>query len=151
MKYNTLLKHMELAENIARIYSKDPSTKVGTLVLGEDQEPLVHGWNGFVRGANDSPTLYADREYKYQHIIHAEMNALANAARVGAKLKGAIWFVTECPCDKCIGPILQTQPSAIYCHEPSGEFLSRWGKTIEFTREQCARHSVLLKMLPRKM
>ena len=116
MKYDTLLKHMELAENIARIYSKDPSTKVGTLVLGEDQEPLVHGWNGFVRGANDSPTLYADREYKYQHIIHAEMNALANAARVGAKLKGAIWFVTECPCDKCIGPILQTQPSAIYCH-----------------------------------
>ena len=142
-------KHLSVARMIAETYSKDPSTKVGAMVLGSDGEPLVHAWNGFVRGADDSPHLYANREVKYRHIVHAEMNAIANAARVGAKLKGAVWYVTECPCDKCIGPILQTSPSAIYCYQPTEDFMSRWGDTVKFTVDLCKNLNVPLFMMKR--
>lgn len=94
-------KHLSVARMIAETYSKDPSTKVGAMVLGSDGETAEKAGR-FVRGADDSPYLYANREVKYRHIVHAEMNAIANAARVGAKLKGAVWYVTECPCDNVL-------------------------------------------------
>lgn len=33
--------------------------------------------------------------------IHAEINALANAARVGVSTVGAVLYVTKKPCDRC--------------------------------------------------
>lgn len=143
------IKHMKLALYIATLYSKDPSTKVGTLVLGRDEEPLVHSWNGFIRGDDDSPSLYADREYKYGHIVHSEMNAIANAGRVGTRLKGAVWYVTAPPCDKCIGPLLQTGPSAIYFLEPEADFKSRWQHTFEHTAQKCSKVGVPLYEIER--
>ena len=43
---------IELARHIA-LWSKDPSTKVGCVVVGEDREIRSTGFNGFPRGIDD--------------------------------------------------------------------------------------------------
>ncbi len=68
--------------------SKDPSTKVGVVIIGSDNEILSTGFNGFPRGVDERryPERW-ERPEKYDWIVHAESNAVANAARVGVSLK----------------------------------------------------------------
>ena len=79
------LRYIELARTVAQ-WSKDPSTKVGAVLVRPNNSVASTGFNGFPPGHDDSPELYADREYKYQHVIHAEVNAL-NFLRDGLGLK----------------------------------------------------------------
>lgn len=92
----------------AQALSKDPSTKVGAVVLDDDCNVLIVGYNGFPRGVTDSPKRYADRDTKYAMIVHAEANAVAQAARTGVRLMGATMVVTGLyPCSDCAGLIIQ--------------------------------------------
>lgn len=59
--------------------SKDPSTKVGAVIVRPDKTTLGPAWNGFPRGCDDGPELYADRDTKLRRIVHAEMNAVVSA------------------------------------------------------------------------
>ena len=65
------LRFIELAKHISG-WSKDPSTKVGCVVVGEDREIRSTGFNGFPRGIDDNPERLANRETKYPLICHAE-------------------------------------------------------------------------------
>lgn len=88
--------------------SKDPSTKVGCVIVDDDGTILATGWNGFPRGVLDDSERYNDREIKYKLIAHAEQNAIAQAARVGAKLLGSTLIVTALyPCSSCAKSIIQ--------------------------------------------
>lgn len=69
------LRYLGLARQIAD-WSKDPSTKVGAVLVRPNNSIASTGFNGFPPGEDDSPDLYADREYKYAHVIHAEVNAI---------------------------------------------------------------------------
>lgn len=44
---------MEVAELVST-WSKDPSTKVGAIVVGPDREIRSTGYNGLVRGVDDN-------------------------------------------------------------------------------------------------
>ncbi len=68
-------RYQELARQVGQ-WSKDPSTKVGAILVRPNNSIASTGYNGFPPGADDSPELYQNREYKYQHVIHAEVNAL---------------------------------------------------------------------------
>lgn len=62
-------------------WSKDPSTQVGAVVT--DKKQIVSlGFNGFPPGMSDDSKRLNDRKYKYEHIVHAEINALNFSARV---------------------------------------------------------------------
>ena len=78
---------IDLAKHISQ-WSKDPSTKVGCVVIGEDREIRSTGFNGFPRGISDDMERLEDREQKYPLICHAEENAIMHAARIGVSLKG---------------------------------------------------------------
>ena len=54
---------LKLAEHISG-WSKDPSTKVGCVVVGEDREIRSTGFNGFPRGIADDAARLEDREQK---------------------------------------------------------------------------------------
>lgn len=69
-------RYLSLARLVAT-WSKDPSTKVGAVLVRADNSIASTGYNGFPPGRDDSPLLYADRAYKYKHVIHAEINALS--------------------------------------------------------------------------
>ncbi len=97
---------IELARHISE-WSKDPSTKVGCVVIGEDREIRSTGFNGFPRGIADDSERLGDREQKYPLICHAEENAIMHAARIGVSLKGCVAYVTWSPCTGCSRSLIQ--------------------------------------------
>lgn len=111
--------------------SKDPSTKVGCVVVGEDQTMIAQGWNGFPRGVPDDPALLADRESRLRLTIHAEKNAFLNAARLGVRLKGATLYVTAPPCAQCAAAAIQVGIARIVHLPPTPAFAERWAKDMQ--------------------
>ena len=100
------LRFLKLAQHISK-WSKDPSTKVGCIIVGEDREIRSTGFNGFPRGIEDSEDRLNDRTKKYPLICHAEENAIMHAARIGISLKGCMAYVTWPPCNRCTRSLIQ--------------------------------------------
>ena len=120
---------LELAEHIST-WSKDPSTKVGCVVVGEDREIRSTGFNGFPRGIEDDAERLADREQKYPLICHAEENAIMHAARTGVSLKGNTAYVTWPPCTRCTRSLIQAGVSEVVY--PAGtDIPERWEEDLE--------------------
>ena len=80
---------LKLAKHISE-WSKDPSTKVGCVVVGPDRELRSTGFNGLPRGIEDNEERLNNREIKYPLICHAEENAIMHAARIGISLKAVL-------------------------------------------------------------
>lgn len=94
----------QLAKLIS-LWSKDPSTKCGSVIVRPDRTVASVGFNGFPMGVNDSEELYADRAVKLSIIKHAEENALMFA---NESVKGYTLYVYPLPpCSKCAGSIIQ--------------------------------------------
>lgn len=112
---------MELTQLVSS-QSKDPSTKVGAVIVRPDRTVASTGFNGFPRGCKDDDHLYADREVKYRRIIHAEMNAILTAQE---PLYGYTLFTWPIPpCDRCIPHIIQSGIQRVVSPEvPAGH---RW-------------------------
>jgi dCMP deaminase len=106
--------------------SKDPSTKVGCVVVGPDMEVRATGYNGFPRGVADSVERLADRDGKLHFMVHAEANAVAAAARVGTSLKGCTVVVTKFPCPQCTALLIQSGVSSVIA--PPANDGSRWSE-----------------------
>ena len=101
------VKYLNLARHFST-WSKDPSTQVGAVVIGEAGQVLSQGYNGFPRGVDDSPERYDNRVAKYKFVVHAEMNCIYNASYNGASLKGATLYVHGLPvCAECAKGIIQ--------------------------------------------
>lgn len=115
--------------------SKLPGTHVGAAVFGEDFEPLSSGWNGAPRGCRaDEDGRSIEREERLLWTVHAEANAIANAARSGHRLKGATMLCTLMPCLPCASLIVQAGIKRIICPEPTGDIVVRWGEHFARTR-----------------
>jgi len=100
-------RYLSLAKEISG-WSKDPSTKVGAVIVGNKREVLSQGFNGFPRGIEDSIERYNDREIKYKFVVHAEMNAIYNATYSGTSLNGSTLYVYGLPiCSECAKGIIQ--------------------------------------------
>ena len=115
---------LKLAEHISG-WSKDPSTKVGCVVVGEDREIRSTGFNGFPRGIADDAARLEDREQKYPLICHAEENAIMHAARIGLSLKGCTAYVTWPPCTRCARSLIQAGVIEVVYPEDS-DVPERW-------------------------
>ena len=89
--------------------SKDPSTKVGCVIVGDDNAILSMGFNGFPRGVDESDPNRWKRPEKYNWIEHAERNAIYNAARHGINLIGARVYLNwePKPCADCTRALIQ--------------------------------------------
>ncbi len=87
-------------------WSKDPSTKVGCVIVGPNREIRSTGYNGFPRGVADDHRL-DDRSQKYPLICHAEENAIMHAARIGVPLAGCSAYLTWPPCTRCARSMIQ--------------------------------------------
>lgn len=100
---------MALAEHIAS-WSLDPSTKVGAVIVDDKKRIISIGFNGFPRGIADDDRLN-DKAEKYEHIIHAEINALTFAQR---DLTGCTLYVWPLPpCARCATQIIQNGISRV--------------------------------------
>ena len=88
--------------------SKDHSTQIGVVIVGPDNEIRSTGYNSFPRHIDDNRSERQERPEKYFWFEHAERNAIYNAARHGAALKGCRMFMTcWIPCSDCARAIIQ--------------------------------------------
>lgn len=75
-------KYLKQSINLANIFSKDNSTKVGCLIFDpEDSSVISRGYNGQPRGFDDSNPEKNARPLKYSYFEHAERNAIYNEVR----------------------------------------------------------------------
>jgi dCMP deaminase len=91
---------MDLATFIAQ-WSKDRSTKVGAVVVGEGHEVISTGYNGFPPGFDDECDAYHERPTKLLYTTHAEANAIVQAAKNGHSMNGTTIYSTLHPCADC--------------------------------------------------
>lgn len=125
---------IELADLVSK-KSKDPSTKTGVVIVGEDNEVLSIGFNGFPRGVNDSDDRYNDRPTKYKLVTHAETNAIYNAARNGIQLKGATMYTNfgAFVCNECAKAIIQAGIKHIIGKKQEDDFGGgNWNESISY-------------------
>jgi len=108
-------------------WSKDPSTQVGAVITRGNRQ-VSQGYNGFPAGVDDSPDRYADREFKYRAVIHAEANAIIWAQE---DLTGCTIYVWPMPpCGGCAGKIIQAGILRVVTVSPTPAQLERWGLDI---------------------
>ena len=116
--------------------SKDRSTQVGCIVVGPDREVRSMGYNGFPRGVDDTREDWHERPMKYLLTVHAEANAVANAARVGVQLKGCIAYVTLPPCSRCAALLINAGVTTVqFLDVESWEGQARWKEEFDLGLE----------------
>ena len=121
-------KYIHLAKQIST-WSKDPSTKVGAVVIGEYGQLLSQGYNGFPRGISDTDDRLNNRERKYELVVHAEMNAIYNASLTGVSLRDSTLYVYGLPiCNECAKGIIQVGIKKVIAMRPK-EYNSDWDKS----------------------
>ena len=97
---------------LSSMRSKDPSTQVGSCIVGEDNRILSIGYNGAPNGFSDNDFPW-DREgdmqnTKYAYVCHSEMNAILNYRGSRKDLEKARIYVDLFPCNECAKLIIQS-------------------------------------------
>lgn len=129
------IRYLDVAKLIAT-WSRDPSTKVGAVVVGQIGEILATGYNGFSRGIHDTESRYEDREQKYDRIVHAEMNCIYNATHNGVALKDSTLYIHGLPvCHECAKGVIQVGIKRVVMPwtKPMDEIDEKWVKSYTKT------------------
>lgn len=133
---------IQLALTHARM-SKDPSTRVGAVIVDDDLAVRSAGFNGFPRGIADTPERLNDRDLKLSLVVHGEMNAVLAAARIGISVKSCTLYLActndsgICwggpPCLRCAVELIQAGICEIVA-PPFKPGPSKWLTSIEQSR-----------------
>lgn len=89
---------------IAAFKSKDPSTKVGSVFVDQNNHQITMGYNGFVAGIDETKVPWGKDKsvslefQKYGYVVHSEANAILHSTR---SLAGSRAYVTLFPCNEC--------------------------------------------------
>lgn len=139
-------RYLGLAVEIAT-WSKDPSTKVGAVLVNAHNDVVGTGFNGFAPGESDAPELYHDRTYKYANVIHAEVNAfrLANHHRkagiLPASAEGGTLYTSFPCCPDCAEVAIERKVARVVfpplpTEGRTKEWVAEWtGRQIETMRK----------------
>lgn len=127
-------RYLELAKHVAQ-WSKDPSTKVGAVLVNKHTKQEFIGFNGFPRGVYDSEERLNDRATKLQYVVHAEANAILKA---GAFARGSVLYVYpsfSLPpiCNECCKLAIQAGIKEVVGYYPTledEERAKRWAASI---------------------
>ena len=100
-------RYLSLAKEVS-YWSKDPSKKIGAVIVGKAGQIVSLGYNGFPRNVKDSTKRLSNKETKLKLVVHAEMNAIYNAIHNNASTVGCTMYVTGLPiCSECAKGIIQ--------------------------------------------
>ena len=94
---------LKIAETVA-LKSKDPSSQMGCVIVDKNKRVVSVGFNGLIRGADESKMTLSERPMKYRFVIHSEMNALIYARQ---DLEGCTIYNRVATCDNCLKHCLQ--------------------------------------------
>lgn len=94
---------MQIAETVAQ-KSKDPSSKMGCVIVDARKRVVSLGYNGMIQGADEAQMTLKERPMKYYFAIHSEMNALIFAHQ---DLTGCTIYNRVATCENCLKYCLQ--------------------------------------------
>lgn len=118
---------MRIADLEVAQWSKDRSSRVGAVIV-RDRRILSTGYNGMARGINDDADERHERPEKYEWFVHAEPNAIINAAREGVSTLGADMYINWYPCHTCASYVVQAGIRRLFVdQEPEWEH-HKWGE-----------------------
>ena len=103
---------MTIAHMIARMSSCDRA-HVGAVIV-RDRRLIAEGYNGAPAGVDnclDVGHLMVDNHCV--RTCHAEINAIAQCARLGTACEGAVMYVTHFPCLSCMKAMINSGISSI--------------------------------------
>ena len=120
---------MNIAKEVAT-RSTCPRKSVGAVIV-KDRRILSTGYNGSIRGMPHCTDVGCDMEDGHcVATVHAEANAIIQAARNGVCIDGADIYVTAIPCWNCFKLIANSGIKRIYY----GEFY-RDEKSLKVAKE----------------
>ena len=101
--------------------------KVGAVIV-HDRSIVATGYNGSPAGMPhcldvgcliyESKTPAGDTETNCFRTIHAEINAIAQAARNGNRIEGCDVYVTHTPCIHCLKVLVNTGVKRVFYERP---------------------------------
>lgn len=141
---------LELAKLVAS-WSKDPSTRVGAVIVRPNRTVLSLGFNGFPRGCSDEEELYADRDQKYLRVVHGEMNAILTAAEPPRHCTLYVWPPAARPftCAQCAAAVIQSGIIRVVGVEAlAATFNERWKPSYAAAAEMYAEAGVTVTGFP---
>ena len=96
--------------DLASVRSPCKRLKVGC-VLVKNNRLISMGYNGFLSGTDHVSIVRDNHE---QATIHAEINAVTDAAKRGVSIDGAEAYVTHYPCLNCFKALASSGVKKIY-------------------------------------
>ena len=134
--------YLALARFWAEQKSKDPSTRVGAVLVSEDGLREYLGYNGFPRGVHDTAERYENREEKYQFVVHAELNAILKA---GLDARGGTLYVWPLfTCNECAKAVIQAGIRRVVTPTACVE---RWAEANEIAQQMYGEAGVEVRSL----
>lgn len=130
--------------------SKDPSTRVGAVIVGPDHEIRSTGYNGLPRGLVDHNYRYEDRDYKLKVINHAEENAILNCSLMGISARGCTLYCPWLSCSQCAKMIIQAGIKEVVIdknhpgNKPDGA-TKDWEESMKVSREMFTETGVIIR------
>lgn len=126
--------------NIAKVVasqSKDPSKKVGAVLVDEDKQIISCGFNGFPSGYPEPDERYLNKSFKLSRVCHAEMNAVMSAVKRGVSTNNSSIFVTPLfTCSNCAKHLIQAGVKNVYCYIPADiEISDKWWEDFAVSKE----------------
>ena len=130
---------LNLAKHISG-WSKDPSSKIGAVIVDQNRRIISTGYNGFAVGVDDSEERLNDRETKYKIVLHAEENAILFSKQ---NLNGCSLYVSGLPpCAHCASIIIQSGVKNVYAWKQ--EIPERWQESVKLTEKVFEEAGVIL-------
>ena len=129
---------MEMARTIANWSScYQPNRKIGAVIV-KDKRILTTGYNGAPSGVKSCVergeclrrklNIPSGTKHELCYAIHAEQNAIIQAARMGVEIEGSTIYCTHQPCVICVKMIVNAGISRVVYGE---------GYPDEFALEMC--------------
>ncbi len=133
--------------------SKDPSTRVGAVIVGDNKEIISTGYNGLPRGIQDLPERYNNRNYKYLAGNHAEENAILHCAKLGISSRNSSLYVPWFPCAACSKMIIQAGIKEVIYHKefPGNEVSDRWFESMEISKVLLEESGLVIRVFSGKI
>ncbi|WFU52352.1 deaminase [Bradyrhizobium pachyrhizi] len=126
--------------------SKDPSTKVGAVIVRPDRTMASFGYNGFPRGIADTVERLHNREVKYDLVIHGEINAILTAREPLHGYTLYTWpFIT---CKRCSLHVIQAGIKRVVAPELPDHLKERWAASVHDAGQLYDEAGVAWELIP---
>ena len=110
--------------------SKDPSTKCGAVIVAPNLSIVSKGYNGLPTCYPDSQAQLENRAWKYESIVHCEVNAMIFAARNLCGHTLYTWPLLSC--SRCASQLSQ---AGIERFVGLKNNIDRWEENLQLTKE----------------